>query len=190
MDDVWWFIEKYHYSHSINGVMSSHCFKLVDDKKMIGGMLFGRLAMVGQWKKYANSENEILELRRLVCIDDTPKNTESYFIGKALKWLKRYTDIKKIVSYADPSHGHTGIIYRASNFKYMGQLPNQKVIKYQGKTYHDKAIRTKYNGVLKPFAVKIKNALKNGEASMVPVEGKHVYVYELNGKNTMQGKLC
>ena len=40
-----------------------------------------------------------MELRRLVCIDDTPKNTESYFIGKTLRWLKHNTDVEVVVSF-------------------------------------------------------------------------------------------
>ena len=41
--------------------------------------------------------DKCLELRRLVCIDDTPKNTESYFIGRTFKLLKQTTDMEVIV---------------------------------------------------------------------------------------------
>lgn len=83
-------------------------------------MLFGKIAMANVWKKYAENESDLTELRRLVCIDDTPKNTESWFIGRALKWLKNNTDIKIVLSYADETHGHSGVIYKASNFNYCG----------------------------------------------------------------------
>ena len=50
---------------------------------------------------------------------------------------------------------------------------------YEGKRYHDKTIRTKYNGNLKPFAKKIKEALELGEAYYSKTEHKHIYLYKL-----------
>lgn len=174
------FIEKWHYSNSINGLMSDYCFKLLDGEQLIGGAIFGRMAMAGAWKKYADREGDVVELRRLCCIDDTPKNTESYFIGKMLKWLKQNTNIKLVVSYADPEYGHIGIIYKASNFKLVGKTSAGKVIMWNGKKYHDKCIRTKYKGKLKPFAERVKMALENGEATYKKTAGKNIYTYVLN----------
>ena len=88
-EDIKNFIETHHYSKNINGCISDYCFKLTRGGEIIGAMFFGRMAMAGQWKKYANDPCDVTELRRLVCIDDTPKNTESYFIGWTLRWLKK-----------------------------------------------------------------------------------------------------
>lgn len=174
------FIEKNHYSHNINGCISDYCFKLVYDGDIIGAAFFGRMAMANQWKRFSDSQDDVIELRRLCCIDETPKNTESYFIGKMIRWLKKNTNIKVIVSYADKEHGHDGTIYKASNFKYMGFKKGAKVIVYGEKQYHDKALRTKYNGKLKPFAVRLKQALDNGDAYLKETAGKHTYVYKIN----------
>lgn len=176
------FIEEHHYSHNINGLMSDYCFKLMNGDKMIGAMIYGRLAMANVWKKYGEKKEDVMELRRLVCIDDTPKNTESYFIGQTLKWLIKNTEIKTIVSYADPEYGHEGIIYQASNFKKDGKTSKGKVIMYKGKKYHDKAIRTKYKGELKPFAKNLKTALENGDAYYKKTEGKNIYIYDLESR--------
>lgn len=176
------FIEEHHYSHNINGLMSDYCFKLMNGDKMIGAMIYGRLAMANVWKKYGEKKEDVMELRRLVCIDDTPKNTESYFIGQTLKWLIKNTEIKTIVSYADPEYGHEGIIYQASNFKKDGKTSKGKVIMYKGKKYHDKAIRTKYKGELKPFAKNLKTALDNGDAYYKKTEGKNIYIYDLKSR--------
>lgn len=172
------FIEEWHYSKNVNGLISDYCFKLLDGDKVIGGMMYGRIAMAGVWRKYADNENELTELRRLCCIDDTPKNTESYFIGNTLRWLKKNTAIKRVISYADTTYGHEGTIYKASNFKHCGMTAKGRVIMYQGKRYHDKTIRTKYKGKLKPFAAKIKEALERGEAEYVKTQGKHIYIYD------------
>lgn len=176
------FVEEWHYSKNINGLRITYCFGLFNGDTLIGVSIFGAPAMNNQASKW-NPENpsKLLELRRLCCIDDTPKNTESYFIGKCLKWLKKHTDIEVIISYADMTYGHEGTIYKASNFKKVGMSPGGKVIMYNGKRYHDKTIRTKYKGELKPFAKKIKEALENGEAYYSKTEGKHIYLYRLHG---------
>ena len=134
--------------------------------------------MRNAYKKYSENEEDIIELRRLCCIDDTPKNTESFFIGHCLRWLKRNTDLKLVISYADNTYGHTGIIYQASNFKYLGKTAKGRVISYNNKLYHDKCIRTKYKGKLKPYAQRIKDALDQGEAEYVQTKGKDIYIYE------------
>jgi len=173
------FIEEWHYSKNVNGLISDYCFKLLDGNTLIGGMIYGRIAMAGVWRKYASNETELTELRRLCCIDDTPKNTESYFIGHTLRWLKKNTSIKRVISYADATYGHKGIIYKASNFMYCGMTAKGRVIMYHGKRYHDKTIRTKYKGKLKPYAVKIKEALIKGDAEYVNTLGKYIYLYYL-----------
>lgn len=173
------FIEKWHYSHNINGLISNYCFKLIYNKEIIGAMIYGEFGMANVWKKYGNKKSEVIELRRLCCIDDTPKNTESFFIGKTLKWLKKNTDIKTIISYSDLEFNHSGIIYKASNFKKIGETQPGRIIIYNNKRYHDKTIRTKYKGELKPFAKKIKIALENGEAYYHKTKCKNIYMYNL-----------
>tara|TARA_Y100000004_G_scaffold145147_1_gene165549 strand:- start:1323 stop:1901 length:579 start_codon:yes stop_codon:yes gene_type:complete len=171
------FVETYHYSKSINGLNSSYCFKLLREGKIIGAIIYGKPAMPSIWKVYAQAPEELIELRRLCCIDDTPKNTESYFVGRTLRWLKRNTEIKKVVSYADPNFGHAGIIYRATNFTYIGRTAKCKMIVFNGKRYHPKAIFSKHKGKLKPYALRLRYALLLGLAVRITQEGKHIYLY-------------
>jgi len=178
------FVEKWHYSGNINGLKISQCFALYNEEELIGGMIYGSLGMANAWKKYGETENDVIELRRLCCIDNTPKNTESFFIGKTLRWLSQNTDYKIVVSYADMHYGHQGVIYKASNFKHIGMTSKGKIINWNGKEYHDKTIRTYYtnkDGVknLKPFAQRVKNALENGEAKYQDRPQKHIYIYHL-----------
>lgn len=178
------FIEHWHYSANVNGLRISHVFGLYYESHLIGAMIYGPLGMANTWKKYADSENEVIELRRLCCIDHTPRNTESYFIGKTLRWLKKNTDYKVVVSYADTFHNHQGTIYKASNFEYCGLTAKGRVIDYDGKIYHDKCIRTYHidkngNKNLKPFAQRVKDALETGKAKYVETPGKHIYLYKL-----------
>ncbi|AUR93315.1 DNA modification protein Mom [Vibrio phage 1.187.O._10N.286.49.F1] len=178
--DVRDFIETYHYSGNINGCIADYCFALYNpDGEMVGAMFYGRMAMANQWKRFSDKPDDVIELRRLCCIDDTPKNTESFFIGKSLKMLRKLWGKGVVVSYADKEYGHQGTIYKASNFKAVGEIKGAKVIMYNGRRYHDKTIRTKYKGELKPFAKRIKEALEKGEAYYKKTAGKVTYVYQL-----------
>lgn len=176
------FVESWHYSKNVNGLATDYCFKLLDvDGNMIGAMIYGKIAMANVWKKYAKIETDLIELKRLCCIDNTLKNTESYFIGNTLRWLKKNTKIKTVISYADTTYHHEGTIYKASNFAHFGMTAKGRVIMYEGRRYHDKTIRTKYKGKLKPFAVRISKALEEGVAEYVKTLGKHIYLYKLRG---------
>jgi len=61
------------------------------------------------------------ELARLWLKDEMPRNSESWFIGRAIRHVKQcHPTVHTLVSYADPQHGHQGIIYKASNWTYDG----------------------------------------------------------------------
>ncbi len=58
------------------------------------------------------------ELARLWVADAEPRNTESWFLSRAVKLVRRHRpDVRFLVSYADPSVGHEGYIYRAANWQ-------------------------------------------------------------------------
>lgn len=64
---------------------------------------------------------ECWELSRLWLSDDLPRNSETWFIAKCIKEVQRsHPNISHLVSYADPSAGHTGIIYKAGNWRFDG----------------------------------------------------------------------
>ena len=68
-----------------------------------------------------DDRDRVTELHRLVLVDDTPRNTESYFIASACACLKRARPgLHAVLTFADPSAGHLGIIYQASNAAYSG----------------------------------------------------------------------
>lgn len=60
--------------------------------------------------------NLTIELNRLWTDDSLPKNTESWFVARALHMMPA----RIVVSYADPLWGHYGYVYRALNFHYAG----------------------------------------------------------------------
>ena len=186
------FIEKYHYSKNINGIQSYHHFGLYTKgnfglPKMIGAMLYGIPSMPATAKKYNPiNPNRCMELRRLVCIDDTPKNTESYFVGKTLRWLKTNSNTEVVVSFADQHYGHSGIIYKASNFEYLGETAKARILMVDGKEYHARSLNQKE----RPYGRELKRRFDDGDENIFYVnrKPKHIYVYYLNKKIKRQIK--
>lgn len=175
------FVEKNHYSHNVNGLKISFCFKIQFNDILIGGVIFGQMSTTA-WKKFGNSEKEVLELRRLVLLDTAGKNSESRVIGYCLRYIKKNSpSVKVIVSYADPYHNHTGIIYKAANFEYVGLSGKDKgfIDIETGKIYHSRALRTKYKGDYKPFVKKLRLKLENNELKEIILPQKHCYIFRL-----------
>ena len=133
-------------------------------KKLVGAMSFGKPASGHLCRGICGPENEskIYELNRLWMTDSCPKNSESKFIGWALRFLKK--KMKKdwiIVSYADTAQKHTGTIYRASNFIYTGLTKTHK--DYQVGNRHSRHVKDSTQG-----------------RSVVYRSPKHRYVYFLD----------
>lgn len=62
------------------------------------------------------------ELARLYLLDSIPRNAETWLIGRSVRHIKQNRpEIKFLVSYADPSAGHAGTIYKAANWKADGR---------------------------------------------------------------------
>jgi hypothetical protein len=84
---------------------------------MKGVITFGVPASRHLQKSVCPSDpGKVLELNRLWVCDSMPRNSESWFIAKALKALPPFL----VCSYADTKEGHVGYVYRASNWNYYG----------------------------------------------------------------------
>lgn len=84
----------------------------------MGVVLYGTPASVPLVKGVLGAENRHLvgELTRLWVRDDAPRNGESYLIGNSIK----NSGFEVLVSFADTSQGHLGVVYQATNWLYTG----------------------------------------------------------------------
>lgn len=178
------FIEKHHYSKNINGVKTSLCVGLYKNFYLVGACLFGRISTTA-WKRFADQECKVIELRRLVLVDEMPHNTESWFVSRSIKLVKeKLSEVEVIVSYADPNFGHVGFIYQALNFIYIGKTNKDKIlITPEGKYYHSRAMRASYKGTLKPFAKKLQVMYQQELLKKKKIYGKFCYVLPLSKKS-------
>jgi hypothetical protein len=148
---------------------------------MIGAAMYCYPSMPSTAKKYNPiNPDRCWELRRLCCIDDTPTNTESYFISQCLKWIRQNTDIEVIVSFADLQEGHSGVIYKASNFHLLGQTGGGTKLMVDGVLRHNRSL----NQSKRTFGRTLKRRYKAGDPNVysVSVKPKNIYVYYLNKK--------
>lgn len=115
------YIRQNHYTGTChNGPMTVGLFL---EGRLIGVCAFATPISEDVRAYFWGSENvnRVTELHRLFIEDGTPTNTESWFIARSLKLLKdRKPGLWGVVSFADTTEGHTGVIYRATNALYMG----------------------------------------------------------------------
>ena len=106
--------------------------------------------------------------------DKEPKITITF---KDIKQLKKDCPLVQIVvSYADSSQGHIGIIYQATNWIFIGESYAESLL-INGKKMHKKTAHSKY-GVNSVSKLKQKGI----HAEYVRDEVKFKYIYPLNAK--------
>ncbi len=112
-------LETEHYLHSMPGG-TKLVFGVFAMEQLGGAITLG----VGPAKAHCLVRGAVLDdcltLTRLWLSPELPKNSESRIIGIILKALRRHTDLKFLLSYADSSVGHIGTIYQATNWIYTG----------------------------------------------------------------------
>ena len=108
-------VVEHHYLHRRPPI--SFSFGLTEDENLVGVCTFG-IPASRHLQMGACPENPdlVIELNRLWCSDEMPRNTESWFVSRCLKSLPA----RIVVSYADTTQGHVGYIYRALGWRYAG----------------------------------------------------------------------
>ena len=64
----------------------------------------------------------VLSLSRLACQPGLPTNAASFLLGGSMRLIERGR-WPVLLTYADTGHGHTGAIYRATNWRCLGEVP-------------------------------------------------------------------
>ncbi len=87
-----------------------------------------------------DEQEGLFELSRL-CIHPITQQEEynitSWFVSRAIKQLRKETEVRAIISYADSEH-HGGTIYRACNFRYCGLSDPKKDFYFSDGTKHSR----------------------------------------------------
>lgn len=112
------------------------------------------------------------ELARLWIADDIPSNAESWLISQAVRHVRQWhPDVAVLVSYADPSVGHQGTIYKAANWVIDGRTDDDR-----------KSPRVDYYWQERKFSRRAH--LPAGVTPLrVPRVSKHRFIYRIGGNS-------
>ena len=180
-----------HYAHRKAPITWS--FGAYFNEKLLGIITFGKppsqhlcIGVCGR-----EHQERVYELNRLWMDDKCPKNSESRFIGWALREIKKINPNIVLVSYADTEQNHTGTIYKSTNWIYTGIT--KPVLEYQvkGLKMHSKTVS---NSVKKSNENKDKKTmlkeLYGDKFFMKERSQKHrfVYFFNQNDKNLLKWK--
>ena len=102
------------------GFLSTINFGAFFGNRCVGALSFGGVNATEIYPYFdRRTQKGWYEIKRLAMADECPKNSESRFIGIAIRLLRKAFEVKGIITYAD-SGVHEGIIYRATGFEYKG----------------------------------------------------------------------
>lgn len=139
LDQAQQMVEEHHYSKggSNTRVYVHGLYRKEDDK------LFG----VAWWLPPTKSCGEatfpengqgVLNLSRLVVLPEVPTNAATFLMASSRKLVDRER-WPCLVTYADTWRGHTGAIYKADNWRYVGLTKPQRVYTINGRMVSRKA---------------------------------------------------
>ena len=103
------FVLRYHYAKGCSNAPGP-CFGLFDRKtwRLMGVMIFANSCSEAVRESVFGKPHKesVTELHRLVLLDEAPHNSESMFVARALRKLKRLrSHLSAVVSFADVSKG-------------------------------------------------------------------------------------
>jgi len=120
-------VREWHYSKSVpNTSTYRHGLYRSEDYPLVG-VCFGAALWIPPTRTAAESVagegwKGVLCLSRLVVAPEVPPNGASFLLGRSMKLIDRKR-WPVLLTYADTAHGHTGAIYKATNWTELGETP-------------------------------------------------------------------
>lgn len=114
-------IREFHYSHSgSTAAVRSFGLYRVSDRRLLGVALFMAQRKSAAQSMWSGDHKRVLCLSRLAIDPRVPRNGASFLLGRAIRRLRDEGCWDCLTTYADTFEDHTGAIYKASNWEYMG----------------------------------------------------------------------
>ncbi len=162
----------WHYSKAVPSV--SLAYSVFEEDEFCGVVCFGLGATNNIGKPFGLKNGQAIELVR-VALNGKQKST-SKAVAISLKLLKKDAPaVRLIVSYADSEQGHSGTIYQASNWYFIGSSTDTNIF-VNGKRQYRRSLGSRYgtNSVskLKQIGLTVGDVVKT-----MP---KHKYIYPLD----------
>ena len=125
-----WFVRHNHYAKTVpnTGTYIHGLFRAEDTQLALLGPLHGVALWIPPTKAAAVTVagsvdwGTVLALSRFAVDPECPTNTASYLLGRSMRMVDRRR-WPWLLTYADTRLGHTGAIYRATNWTCLGEVP-------------------------------------------------------------------
>lgn len=130
----------WHYTKTMP-TAGATCYGVTEDGKPIGVVVYGMGANSMIHRPFGIMRHEAAELTRVaLCRHKTPV---SQIIAVTLRLLRKdCPSLRIVISYADTAQGHTGGIYKAGNWSYLGESVSSVPV-IAGKPRHKRTISSK-----------------------------------------------
>ena len=143
-------VEKIDKVTALSLIFANHYSKIMPrlTDHYLGGFLDGKLVGVITlgWgvrpvhtikKLFPTLEREqYYEIGKMCMLESMPKNSESIFLSRTIRWLKENTSIKVLYTWADGVLGKPGYVYQSANFLYGGYIWTDLYLTAEGEKVH------------------------------------------------------
>jgi hypothetical protein len=114
-----------------------------EDGTFVGVVIFGRGASSEINSPYRVGQDEVCELCRVALGQHNAPTSQ--IVAVAVRLLRRLCPgLRLIVSFADPEHGHVGLIYQAMGWLYLGETHRESLIRIDGQLFHPRTVASRY----------------------------------------------
>ena len=164
-----------HYLHSMPGG-TRLAFGVFLGHRLMGALTLGAGPTNAHRLVDGSTPDDYSTLSRLWLSDELPPNSESRILGVVFRALKKHTELKFLVTYADPARGHLGKIYQATNWLYTGLSEATPLYDIgDGRARHSRSLSHAYG------TRSVRYFLRRGiDVRLVPQSQKHRYIYFLD----------
>lgn len=175
---------KFHYAKAVPA--ATFAFNVFNGRgEWCGVILYGFGAAPQIASPFDLFQGEVLELLRVAL--NGKQETTSQAVALTLKELRKIApQVKIIVSYADIDQEHTGTIYQATNWFYLGKFTEgmKSAVYLRGKKTHNKTVVDKYGTSNIEW---LQKHVDKGATAFI-TKGKHKYIFCLCKKQRKKWK--
>lgn len=138
-------VREHHYARGgSNTAVYTHGLYRKSDNKLCGVVWWLPPTRVACESVNREQWTRVLSLTRMVLVPGVPKNACSFLLARSVASIKRDGRFVTLVTYADESQGHTGGVYKAAGWDYVGRTgPYLRWVDGTGKQVAAKATKNR-----------------------------------------------
>lgn len=171
------FIAQHHYSQGCSNTrVYSHGLFRKDSLDLLGVAMWLPPTKVAAESVNREDWRRVLSLTRLAIHPIVPKNGATFLMAGSIRIIRNERRFSSLVTYADAFMNHSGAIYRASNWEYIGFMKGDpRWEDSEGRQVARKATKSRTKAEMESLGYR-----------MVGVFGKHKFVMHLADRRKMR----